>query len=187
MQVRMGTRRRPRPWLCCRRGPRHPGLAETGLPDGRGPHGTHDSTLGGMPPGHDRHLIARDLLRLDPGFEERVARALLSQPGDARNPHSVALPGVPLIRSGMAPGAPPPPATRDAAARVEEEEWAGPRQGAPVIGGGQLRERNWNRRCPATAVPVMGSWHRLAVSGAYARLSWRTRPHPATGGRNARP
>jgi hypothetical protein len=53
-------------------------------------------------------MLARDLLRLDPGLQARVVGALLAQPGDARSPHSIALAGVPLIRPGMTPGALPP-------------------------------------------------------------------------------
>jgi hypothetical protein len=56
-------------------------------------------------------MLARDLLRLDPGFQARVADALLAQPGDARSPHSVALAGVPLIRPGTTPGVLPPATT----------------------------------------------------------------------------
>jgi hypothetical protein len=67
-------------------------------------------------------MLARDLLRLDPGFQARVADALLAQPGDARSPHSVALAGVPLIRPGMTPGAPTPTTPDAPACQGEKEE-----------------------------------------------------------------
>jgi hypothetical protein len=66
--------------------------------------------------------LARDLLLLDPGFQARVADALLAQSGDARSLHSVALAGVPLIRPGMTQRTLPPITTPGTPACQGEEE-----------------------------------------------------------------